>query len=442
MTASRPPTNCSRAGRLRTLMCRLKCRTLPRNSGTIKRAFVRTVRRLTLLSPASWRGCHVNNGTPRSIRLGDGRQRWTSARRIQSTLSHFGVSDTQRFLVLALVIGVFSGFLIVLFHIFIDFTSWSTLGALAGRYRFARLVSPAIGAVIAVSIVRVIFPLARGSGVNQTKIAVYSSEGYVSATTIIGKFLACAISIGTGNSLGPEDPSLQMGAGVASRLGRLFHLPRNNMRMIAPVGAAAGIAAAFNTPISGVLFVMEEVLADWSATTVGSIVLAAVSAVVTMRAFLGNEPLFRIPAFEIASPSELLVYAGIGLASGALSALFIRLIEEMKKRLEHIPDWKIYGLPMLAGFLTGLVGLWFPEVMGAGYDAINSALHGQFTWDVLLYLGLAKLLVTLLCFSAETPGGMFAPALFIGAMIGGALGGLAHHYSPYGAASQEAYILV
>lgn len=357
-------------------------------------------------------------------------------------IASFGVSETQRFLVLALVIGVFSGLLIVLFHITIDFISWTSLGALSGRFRFGRLISPALGALAAAFVVRAVFPRARGSGVNQTKIAIYSSEGYVSSSTIVGKFLACAISIGSGNSLGPEDPSLQMGAGVASRLGRIFHLPRDNMRLIAPVGAAAGIAAAFNTPISGVLFVMEEVLADWSATAVGSIVLAAVSAVVTMRAFLGNAPLFRIPIFAIASASELLVYAGIGLASGGLSALFIWLIEEMKKRLEHIPDWKVYVFPMAAGFLTGVVGLWFPEVMGAGYDAINSALHGQFTWDVLLYLGLAKLLVTLLCFSAETPGGMFAPALFIGAMIGGALGGLAHHYSPYGAASQEAYILV
>lgn len=365
-----------------------------------------------------------------------------SRRVIQSRLTHLGISDTQRFLLLALLIGVFSGLLVVLFHMCIDFTSWASLGALSGRYRLGRLLSPALGAVVAVFVVRVIFPLARGSGVNQTKIAIYSSEGYVSSSTILGKFLACAISIGSGNSLGPEDPSLQMGAGVASRLGRLFHLPRNNMRLIAPVGAAAGIAAAFNTPISGVLFVMEEVLADWSANAVGSIVLAAVSAVVTMRAFLGDQPLFRIPTFSIASASELLVYAGIGIVSGALSALFIWLIEELKKRLEHVPDWKVYTLPIAAGFLTGVIGLWFPEVMGAGYEAINSALHGQFTWSVLLYLGLAKLLATLLCFSAETPGGMFAPALFIGGMMGGALGGIAHHYSPYGAASEEAYILV
>lgn len=360
----------------------------------------------------------------------------------QVALGHLGLTDTQRFMLLALFIGAFSGVLVVLFHITIDLISWSSLGALSGRFRFERLLSPALGAAASVFVVRKLFPRARGSGVNQTKIALYSSDGYVSSSTIAGKFLGCGISIGTGNSLGPEDPSLQMGAGVASWLGRLFRLPRNNMRLIAPVGAAAGIAAAFNTPISGVLFVMEEVLADWSATAVGSIVLAAVAAVVTMRAFLGDQPLFRIPTFELTHLSELFIYAGIGIAGGALSALFIWLIEEMKKRIDHLASWREYGLPMAAGFLTGVVGLWFPEVMGAGYDTINSALHGQFTWDVLLYLGLAKLLVTLMCFSAETPGGMFAPALFIGGMIGGALGGAAHRWWPYGAASAEAYLLV
>ncbi len=355
---------------------------------------------------------------------------------------HLGLSEAQRFLLLSLLIGMFSGLLVVLFHISIDVMSWSTLGALAGRFHLVRLLTPALGAIVAVLVVRKVFRRARGSGVNQTKIAIYSSDGYVSTSTIFGKFIACAISIGTGNSLGPEDPSLQMGAGVASWLGRMFHLPRNSMRLIAPVGAAAGIAAAFNTPITGVLFVMEEVLADWSATAVGSILLAAVSAVVTMRAFLGNQPLFQVPTFELTHASELLIYAAIGLIGGSLSAFFIGFIENVKKRMEHLPNWRFYVLPIVAGFLTGVVGLWFPEVMGAGYDAINSALHGQFVWQVLVYLALAKLLVTLLAFTAETPGGMFAPALFIGGMLGGGLGGLAHRFWPLGAAPAEAYLLV
>jgi CIC family chloride channel protein len=355
---------------------------------------------------------------------------------------HIGLSETQRFLLLSLLIGVFSGLLVVLFHISIEMISWDTLGALAGRFHFVRLLSPAAGAITAVLIVRKMFPRARGSGVNQTKIAIYSSDGYVPSSTIFGKFLACAVSIGTGNSLGPEDPSLQMGAGVASWLGRLFNLPRNSMRLIAPVGAAAGIAAAFNTPITGVLFVMEEVLADWSANAVGSIVLAAISAVVTMRSFLGNQPLFQVPVFELASVSELFVYAAIGLIGGALSALFIHFIESVKARLADIPHWRHYVLPVTAGFLTGVVGLWFPEVMGAGYDALNSALHGQFVWEVLIYLAFAKLAVTLFAFLAETPGGMFAPALFIGGMLGGGLGGFAHRLWPAGAAPGEAYLLV
>lgn len=377
-----------------------------------------------------------------TARAGEESVRARYVRLWQSAVFHLHLSETQRFMLLALFIGAFSGALVVLFHITIDLISWSSLGALSGRFRFGRLLSPAAGAVVAVFIVQQLLPRARGSGVNQTKIALYSSDGYVSSSTILGKFLGCGIAIGTGNSLGPEDPSLQMGAGVASWLGRLFHLPRNSMRLIAPVGAAAGIAAAFNTPISGVLFVMEEVLADWSATAVGAIVLAAVSSVVTMRAFLGDEPLFRIPTFELTHYSELFIYAGIGIVGGGLSALFIWLIEEMKKRIGQLPHWREYALPAAAGFLTGVVGLWFPEVMGAGYDSINSALHGQFTWQLLLYLGLAKLLVTLLCFSAETPGGMFAPALFIGGMLGGALGGAAHRWWPYGAASAEAYMLV
>jgi chloride channel protein, CIC family len=187
---------------------------------------------------------------------------------------------------------------------------------------------------------------------------------------------------------------------------------------------------------------MEEVLADWSATTVGSIVLAAVSAVVTMRAFLGNEPLFRIPAFQLTHASELLVYAAIGVIGGLLSALFIYVVQASKLKLEELPHWTRYILPAAGGFLTGLVGLWFPEVMGAGYDAINAALHGEFTWDVLFYLALLKMLVTVFCFAAGTPGGMFAPALFVGGMLGGACGGLAHHWWPYPASSAEAYMLV
>jgi CIC family chloride channel protein len=161
-----------------------------------------------------------------------------------------------------------------------------------------------------------------------------------------------------------------------------------------------------------------------------------------MRAFLGNDPLFRIPPFQLTHASELLIYAAIGLVGGLLSPLVIWSIREVKLRLEKLPHWSHYVLPAAGGFLTGVVGLWFPQVMGAGYDALNAALHGQFTWQLLLWLGLLKILVTLFCFTAGTPGGMFAPVLFVGGMLGGACGGLAHRWWPFPAASAEAYMLV
>jgi len=356
--------------------------------------------------------------------------------------TRMALSEAQRFLLLSILIGIFAGLLVVCFHIAIDFLSWYSLGALSGKYRFGRLVAPTLGALVSTFLATRVFPLARGSGVNQTKAALYISDGLVPTSTVAGKFLACSIAIGSGNSLGPEDPSLQMGAGVASLLGRMFRLGRKNMRLIAPVGAAAGIAAAFNTPITGVLFVMEEVMASWNAAVVGSIVLSAVSAVVVIRWFLGNDPLFRVPPFQLTHPSELIVYALMGVVGGLLSALFIKLIELLRARLEKLPHRTELVQALIGGFFVGLVGLWLPEVMGAGYDAMDFAMHDRFPWNLLLLLAAAKLLVTLLCFSTGIPGGMFAPALFIGAMLGGGLGGLAHHFWPFPTSSAGAYVLV
>ena len=350
--------------------------------------------------------------------------------------------EAERFLLLAILIGVFAGLLVVCFHIAIDFLGWVSIGAITTRYRYGRLAAPGLGAFISAALVLRVFRAAQGSGVNQTKAALYISDGYVPASTIWGKFLVCSISIGSGNSLGPEDPSLQMGAGVASLLGRVFGLTRKSMRMIAPVGAAAGIAAAFNTPIAGVLFVMEEVIAAWNASVVGSVLLAAVSAVVVERLFLGNEPLFSVPPFELTSPSELAVYALLGIAGGVAGAVFVKLIGALREWLAKLPPWSRYVQPVAAGLIVGAVGLWLPQVMGAGYDAIDNALHDQFVWRMLLLLGLVKILVTLVCFSSGIPGGMFAPTLFAGAMIGGGLGGLAQLYWPVPVSPVSAYVLV
>ena len=171
-----------------------------------------------------------------------------------------------------------------------------------------------------------VFPLVRGSGVNQTKAALYIYNGYIPFRTAIGKFITAAMAIGSGQSLGPEDPSLQIGASLASALGRRLELSRERLRLLAPVGAAAGLAAAFNAPISAVLFVIEEVIGRWSAGILGSVVLSAVSSVVVVRWFLGSEPLFRIPAVGLVRPTELLAYAVLGVVGGLAAVVFAKAI--------------------------------------------------------------------------------------------------------------------
>jgi CIC family chloride channel protein len=351
------------------------------------------------------------------------------------------MGETQRFLLLSVLIGIFSGLLVVCFHIAIELLAWSTVHARSAG-SWSVVLWPPLGAGVAYALVTIYFRSARGSGVNNTKAALYVSDGYVPSRSVPGKFLACTISIGSGNPMGPEDPALQMGAGVASLLGRLFGLARRSMRMIAPTGAAAGIAAAFNTPITGVLFVMEEVVAAWQADVLGSIVLSAVAAVVVVRSFLGDATLFQVPRFALTHPSELLIYALTGVAGGVLAAWFTRYVTRVRGRVGSRPPYVRHTLPVVAGLLVGVTGLWAPEVLGSGYAAIESALHDQFPWRVLALLALLKFATTSISFCAGTPGGMFAPTLFIGAMLGGAIGGLAHLYWPLPTSPAGAYVLV
>ena len=292
-------------------------------------------------------------------------------------------------------------------------------------------LAPAIAGLGVALLVIYLFPRVRGSGVNQTKAAMYISNGYIPFSTVIGKFVTCALAIGSGQSLGPEDPSLQMGAGIASAIGRSLKLSQARVRLIAPVGAAAGLAAAFNAPISAVLFVIEEVIGTWSAGVLGAIVLAAVSSVVTMRWFLGANALFRVPALQIVRPVEYLAYAILGVVGGLVSLLFIKWIEYARPRILALPGWTQYILPAGAGLVIGIVGIWLPQVMGAGYGFIDQAMHDQFTWQILALLAMVKILSTSLSFVSGTPGGMFAPTLFIGAMLGGAVGAVEHHFFPW-----------
>jgi CIC family chloride channel protein len=345
-------------------------------------------------------------------------------------IERLALREGNLFLVLAVIIGLASGLLVVCFQIFIQSIHLWLFGSSLYASPWRVVLLPAItGLGIAASVMR-FFRGVRGSGVNQTKAAVYIYDGYISFRTVIGKFLLCALAIGSGQSLGPEDPSLQIGAGLASAVGRRLRLSREKIRLIAPVGAAAGLAAAFNAPIAAMIFVLEEVIGQWSAGVLGAIVLAAVSSTVVMRGFLGSEPLFRVPAYHLVHPTEFLAYGVLGIIGGFSGFIFIKLVGFLRPRLKALPPWSQYFQPAVAGLMVGLIGLGFPQVMGAGYYFIDQAMHDQYVWQVLALLAFFKILATALSFTSGTPGGMFAPALFIGAMMGGAVGGLEHHFFP------------
>ena len=351
--------------------------------------------------------------------------------------------EDRFFLVLSVFIGVFSGLAVVCFRFAIDWARLYLLGTGVALTRERLLLAPSLaGLVIAVLVMR-FFPGTRGSGVNQTKAALYIYNGNIPIRTAFGKFICSALAIGSGHSLGPEDPSLQIGAALASVIGRKMRLSRDRMRLIAPVGAAAGLAAAFNAPISAVLFVIEEVIGRWTAGILGSVVLSAVSSVVVMRWFLGSESLFRIPAVELRRPSELIAYAALGVVGGLASVTFSSGIATLRPRCKALPRWTQYFQPAIAGLLIGIIAmLGAPQVMGAGYEYIDQAMHGQFTWEFMAMLAGLKILATLLSFVSGTPGGMFAPTLFVGAMLGAAVGGAEHYFLPHLTISAGTYALV
>jgi CIC family chloride channel protein len=351
--------------------------------------------------------------------------------------------EDRFFLVLSVFIGIFSGLSVVCFRYAIDWCRIYVLGTGAQLSPWRLLLAPTIvGLIIALLVIHV-FPLARGSGVNQTKAALFIYNGYIPIRTAVGKFITAALAIGSGQSLGPEDPSLQIGAALASALGRRLRLSRERMRLIAPVGAAAGLAAAFNAPISAVLFVIEEVIGRWTAGILGSVVLASVSSVVVLRWFMGSESLFRIPTVRMQQPTELLAYSILGIIGGFASVALSSGIGYLRPRCRALPRWTQYFQPALAGLIIGCVAaLGAPQVMGAGYEYIDQAMHGQFTWQFLAILAVVKIVATMLSFVSGTPGGMFAPVMFIGAMFGAAVGGAQHALFPHLAWSPGTYALV
>jgi CIC family chloride channel protein len=287
-----------------------------------------------------------------------------------------------------------------------------------------------------------VFPDVRGSGVPQTEAAYHLSDGVIPARVPLGKFLTGVLCIGSGHSMGREGPSVQIGAGLASVIGRWLRLPPQRVQELVPVGAAGALAAAFNTPVAAVLFALEEIIGDMNATLIGSTVVASVAAVIVERSILGNEPLFHVPTYRLVHPAELVAYAALGILGGAVSVLFSKLLLWLRGGFLRLPAWSKAFQPAIGGLVIGAVLVYSPAIMGVGYEYVDQALNGGLLLKTMAILCFLKLGATIVSYASGNAGGIFAPSLYIGAMAGGAVGMVVHRLAPFPTGDPGAYALV
>jgi CIC family chloride channel protein len=209
-----------------------------------------------------------------------------------------------------------------------------------------------------------------------------------------------------------------------------------------PVGAAAAIAAAFNTPLAAVLFSLEEIMGDLHAPVMGAVVLASATSWMVLRVSLGNHPLFKVPQYQLVHPAEFAVYAVLGVTGGLVSVAFTRLLLGMRARFLKFPKNTVWIQPLAGGLLVGVMGWFVPQVLGVGYGYVGDALNGNMAFKVMLLLVVLKLFAVTTSYASGNAGGIFGPALFIGAMVGGTVGTVAHHLFPAYTAVPGAYALV
>jgi chloride channel protein, CIC family len=348
--------------------------------------------------------------------------------------------EDEVFLILALVIGALTGLAVVAFIVLTERMGMRLYPVGGAPWR--SLLFPVVGSLGIGYLLFRYFPYARGSGVPQTKAALFAREGRITLRTVLGKFFCTSATLASGIPLGREGPSVQVGAGLASVLGRFLGLRPEKVKALLPVGAAAAIAAAFNTPLAAVLFSLEEIVGDLHAPVLGSVVLASATSWVVLRLLLGNNPLFKVPQYQLVHPLEFAIYALLGVAGGLVSVIFTKLLLGMRARFLSFPNMTVWFQPLAGGLLVGLMGWFVPQVLGVGYGYVGDALNGTMALKLMLVLVVLKLLAVTTSYASGNAGGIFGPSLFIGAMLGGAVGTVAHHLLPAHTATPGAYALV
>ncbi len=333
----------------------------------------------------------------------------------------------------------------VLFHRYVEAARGLMIGAALAQDGFRGkvlvvLVPMVVFAVLAL-LVRRFAPRALGANLARVRMAYSSDSSLLGPRSVSATFLATPVSLGAGAPLGPEGPIVVVTSGVSAALGRYLRLPDKLTRGMIPVGVAAGIAAIFNTPITGVVFAMEEVIGNAERGLLGGVIVGAVSAAVVERTMLGGRPLLAAPFASWSDPRELLGFAIVGLAAGAISGYAISGMHRLKRWLgRRMPSMVVRAAA--AGAAIGLIGLVAPSILGVGYDSISLWLHGGGTVGGTGLAFGAKTIAFVIAVSSGVIGGTFAPSLFMGAALGATIGHAAHTLFPGAGIDPRAYALL
>ncbi|MGD9630218.1 MAG: chloride channel protein [Pyrinomonadaceae bacterium] len=340
-------------------------------------------------------------------------------------------SESQRLFLLTLLVGAFCGLVAVAFHVSILAAEDLLIdrAAASAGWAWLMVLTPTLGGLLSGVLLYYVVPGARGSGIPQVKVAYEIRGGRLSLRESIGKFLIGALQIGSGSSLGREGPTVHICAGMASALGKTAALSQKNLRRLLPVGVAAGIAAAFNAPIAAVTFTIEEVVGDLDQTVLSGVIVAAAIAAAIERGILGEHPVFTIDQnYGLRFVSSLFLYAVLGLAAAAASLVFSEGLLRLRKWFSVQKAIPVWAMPAAGGAVTGVlavVAVYFFQtggITGGGYDTLSIALSGSIALKVMIALCLMKIAATLFSYASGGAGGIFAPALFVGGMLGGTIG--------------------
>jgi CIC family chloride channel protein len=357
--------------------------------------------------------------------------------------------ENTRMVFIASFIGVMAGLANICFRTVLEFVqetifvpgyAFATQG---GWYIILLPLIPISGMILLVPLALLFPGEIYGYGFTKFLRKVNIRGGSMKFRKNILKIISCSLTIGTGNSAGVEGPIAQVGGALGSLVGKIFNISAERMKVYTAAGCAGGVAAMFNAPIAGVFFAAEIVLlGTYEIASFSVLVISSAMATVVSRSYYGENPAFPIPEFHLINPlAEIPLYMVLGLIMGIIAVLHIFVFYEVRDRFA---SWTVnqHFKPVIGAFIIGIMGIFFPQVMGDGYHYIKEVLAGKGVIWIMALLIFLKIFATAVTLGAGGSGGVFAPALFIGAVIGGAYGSLVHHVFPHATASSGAYAAV